>query len=104
MTTHKLKTHPAPFAAVAAGLKTCEFRLNDRGYKVGDVLVLEEFVPEQGERPKPGEAGSGWSSERYTGAYAVRGVTHVLCGPAFGIPADYCLLSLSGSGSTNWKG
>jgi hypothetical protein len=44
---HVLKTWPAFYRAVVDGRKTFEIRLNDRGYKVGDVLVLAEFDPEK---------------------------------------------------------
>lgn len=43
--THRLKTWPAEFAAVKDGFKTCEVRFDDRGYKVGDRLLLQEFEP-----------------------------------------------------------
>jgi hypothetical protein len=44
MTTHELKTWPGPFAAVLSGEKTHEVRKNDRGYAVGDRLLLREYV------------------------------------------------------------
>jgi hypothetical protein len=99
---HHLKTHPEPFADLAAGLKTFEFRVNDRGFAVGDVLVLEEYVPEQGEKPAPGKPGTGWASGRYTGARCVRGVTHILRGPEFGIPDGHVIMSLCGNGTDGW--
>jgi hypothetical protein len=43
---HELKTWPEYFDAVRDGRKTFEIRRNDRGFKVGDVLVLQEFDPE----------------------------------------------------------
>ena len=43
---HNLKTWPEPFQAMKVGLKTFEFRLNDRGYQVGDILHLEEYHPD----------------------------------------------------------
>ena len=44
---HQLKTWPEYFKAVAAGTKTFEVRENDRNFKVGDVLELREWIPEQ---------------------------------------------------------
>lgn len=43
---HILKTWPEYFEAVNAGSKTFELRKNDRGFAVGDVLLLREYRPE----------------------------------------------------------
>ena len=40
---HELKILPQYFEAVWSGRKTFEVRFDDRGYKVGDVLVLKEW-------------------------------------------------------------
>ena len=45
---HKLKLWPEYFAAVADGTKSFEIRKNDRDYQVGDMLLLQEFIPDQG--------------------------------------------------------
>lgn len=45
METHYLKTWPTYFNAVKNGSKKFEIRLNDRDYRSGDILVLEEFIP-----------------------------------------------------------
>jgi hypothetical protein len=42
---HCLKTWPDYYAAVLSGVKTFEIRQNDRDFKVGDALVLQEFDP-----------------------------------------------------------
>jgi len=42
-TRHELKILPVHFDAVEDGVKTFELRLNDRDYKVGDVLWLKEW-------------------------------------------------------------
>lgn len=42
---HKLKCWPEFFIVVQGGLKNFEIRKNDRDYKVGDELVLQEFSP-----------------------------------------------------------
>ena len=42
---HYLKTINPYFRAVESGDKTFEFRLNDRDYRVGDTLHLQEFSP-----------------------------------------------------------
>lgn len=60
---HELKLAPRYFDAVADGSKPFEVRFNDRNYKVGDVLLLKEYVEEQG---------------HYTGRKLSRLVTFVL--------------------------
>lgn len=77
-----LKCHPEPFAAIRAGTKTHEFRINDRDYKLGDVLVLREYDPE----PFQGVWREG--IER-------RLVTHISYGPKWGIPDGYCVMSIA---------
>jgi hypothetical protein len=42
MATHKLKILPKYYEKVLTGEKTFELRKNDRNYKVGDKLILEE--------------------------------------------------------------
>jgi len=79
MITHVLKCWPQPFSDLLSGVKTHEFRLNDRDYQPGDMLKLCCFDP---------------AAERYTGAELQRQVTHVLR-DGFGLPAGYAVLSLS---------
>lgn len=76
---HRLKTWPGPFKAVKCGLKPFEIRKNDRDYKDGDILVLDEWNPNTG---------------KYTTAEApiVRLVTHLLTG--FGLQDGYVALGL----------
>jgi len=42
---HKLKTWPEYFNAILDGSKTFEYRINDREFKVDDILVLQEWEP-----------------------------------------------------------
>ncbi|WP_373879805.1 ASCH/PUA domain-containing protein [Levilactobacillus brevis] len=60
--THELKIQPEYFNAVLMETKTFEIRKNDRGYKVGDVLILKEWVPD---------------TKRYTGKELARKVTYI---------------------------
>lgn len=47
-TEHELKCWPEFYDEVASGRKTFEIRQNDRGFEVGDVLLLNEFKPDTG--------------------------------------------------------
>lgn len=40
---HYVKILPEYYMAVESGIKTFEIRFNDRNYKVGDILHLQEF-------------------------------------------------------------
>lgn len=42
---HALKIHPEHFEEVLTGKKTFEVRENDRNYKTGDLLALNEYDP-----------------------------------------------------------
>lgn len=43
---HELKTDPDFFEMVKSGEKTFELRFNDRGFQVGDTLVLRKTLHE----------------------------------------------------------
>lgn len=47
MATHELKAWPEFFDAIIAGRKLFEMRLDDRGYRVGDVLRLRRWCPDR---------------------------------------------------------
>lgn len=78
MKTHALKTWPRYFGAVMSGAKTFEARKDDRGFEVGDRLVLCEWDPESG---------------TYTGARMERYVTFILRGTEH-VADGYCILAL----------
>lgn len=79
MSEHYLKIAPAYFAAVAEGRKPFEVRKDDRGFQVGDVLVLNEWTPEQG----------------YTGVMMGQRVTYVYRGEAGGLQEGYVVMGLT---------
>jgi len=89
---HELKTWPKEFEAVAAGTKTHEARWDDRGYAVGDTLVLLEWSPHRPELCsfQPGES-------KLTGDYSGRRlhveVTHVTKGE-YGLPDRLAVMSI----------
>lgn len=87
----KLKTWPQQFQAVLERRKKFEYRKNDRGFLVGDVLQLWEWEPmawTTGEfDPDGGE---------YTGRGLLAIVTYMVVGPEFGVPEGYCVMSIDG--------
>ena len=81
MTDHKLKTWPDPFHAMWEGLKTFELRKDDRGFQVGDTLLLQE-----------------WDSSirrPYTGAWIRATVIFILqSGPFPGLESGHVIMSI----------
>ncbi|MEK5056036.1 ASCH/PUA domain-containing protein [Niallia sp. FSL K6-0212] len=47
MVMHHLKIQPEYFDSVSKETKSFEIRKNDRNYKVGDVLLLQEYLPSE---------------------------------------------------------
>lgn len=79
MAVHYLKTWPQYFAAIISGEKTFEIRKNDREFKVGDSLCLQEFIP---------------SHEQFTGRVWVVIVTYIFNGGSLGVYSSYCVLGI----------
>jgi ASC-1-like (ASCH) protein len=59
---HKLKIQNEYFEAVCSGEKSFEIRKNDRDFKVGDTLILQEFLP---------------ISKQYTGRVIEKEITYI---------------------------
>ncbi len=78
-TTHELKTWPPYYDAIVEGKKKFEYRKNDRDFKLGDMLLLQEWNPDRRE---------------YTGEQILAEVTYILYGPDWGLPADMCIMSI----------
>lgn len=76
--THDLKCWNEPFEAMLNGRKTFEWRRDDRGYSVGDTLMLREWHPE---------------ANAYSGRAVSVKVTYLLRG-AFNIPPGYVVMSV----------
>lgn len=76
---HELKAWPAVYQQVVEGVKTHEFRKNDRGFNTGDILILKEWDD---------------SDKAYTGRSVLVTVTCITYGPVFGIPEGYCVMSV----------
>ena len=58
---HSLKILPKYFNAIKSGSKTFEVRKNDRGFEVGDKLILKE-----------------WNNGKYTGRGTKKEITYIL--------------------------
>lgn len=67
--TQALKCFPIFFKAIAEGTKTFDVRKNDRHFKVGDKLLLQEYNNTEG---------------KYTGQEWEGSITYILDDP------DYC--------------
>lgn len=76
---HDLKCWPSPFRAIRKGIKTHEFRENDRNFQEGDSVDLHEWMPKK---------------KQFTGDILTVKVTYITRGPAFGIPKGYCVMSV----------
>jgi len=78
MITHSLKTESEYFKAIENGIKNFELRKNDRDFKVGDRLNLQETI-----------------NSEYTGAGMVKKVIYILEGGKFGLDPEYCIMQLA---------
>nr|NNM90151.1 DUF3850 domain-containing protein [Bacilli bacterium] len=76
----KLKLSTEYFEAVLQDRKRVEIRIADKPYRVGDVLVLEEF---DAHKRSP-----------YTGRKVYREITHILQGAPY-VPDGYVALSIA---------
>lgn len=100
MTTHYLKTWPEYFKAIKSGEKKAELRLNDRDFKVGDTLILEEYCPggeEHFQDPSQYDGvGTRDHKPEYTGERLTVYVTHLLIyNDGFGgLARDWVMMSI----------
>jgi ribosomal protein S17 len=78
--THYLKTWPEYYERVVSKKKTVEIRKNDRDFRVGDILILQEYYPE---------------TKQYTGRQAGFGVTDIVENASmFGLMDGYVAMSI----------
>lgn len=75
---HDLKIWPEHFNAIKAGDKTFEVRKDDRGFRVGEYLLLREWAPD---------------TKAYTGRILVRRISLVHRG--LGMVGSYVVLALA---------
>lgn len=102
---HALKTLNPFFSDVLEGRKNFEVRKNDRDFKVGDVLCLQETTTTQ-EIPSLYMTGFGCLNQVpgitvlpqtktvYTGREMYKKITYILEGGAFGLSAGFVVLGL----------
>jgi hypothetical protein len=100
MAEHELKAWPEFFNAVMDGSKTFEIRNNDRGFQVGDRLLLREFEPCQRCMGTGRERVDSWDSDRcvcskphgtLTGRYVLVQVRYIT---DYGQPKDQVVMSI----------
>jgi ASC-1-like (ASCH) protein len=75
---HELKLDPQYFDAIDSNRKTFEIRLNDRDYKIGDTLRLNEWDEQTG----------------YSGRWLKREVTYILRGGLLGLGEGFVIMSI----------
>lgn len=76
--THELKILPKYYQAVWDGRKNFEIRFDDRGYRVGDRLILKE-----------------WNRGKFTGRSVTVKVKYVYRGDGtYGIPENIVVMAL----------
>ncbi len=76
MKLHKLKILPKYYEKVISGEKRFEIRKDDRNFKIGDLIRLEEFEGE------------------YTGRDSLYEIIYKLDGGCCGLEEGYCILSI----------
>lgn len=80
--THALKTWPEYMEDLIRGVKNFELRKDDRQFKVGDILLLQEYR-------------MGTKDPGYTGVEVKKVITYILKdAPGFGLQHGYCILGL----------
>ena len=77
--THKLKILSEYYYDVHIGLKPFELRKDDRGFEVGDTLILEEYDS---------------NLKDYTGRKTTKKITYILSGGQFGLVEGYVIMAI----------
>ena len=77
MERHELKIYPHYFQEIVNGNKTFEIRKNDRGFQVGDIVILKE-----------------WDNIEYSGREIHAKILYILDDRFVGIAAGYVAFSI----------
>lgn len=83
--THYLKSWPQFFKDIRAGSRTHELRRNDRDFRIGDWVRLQEFDPQTSEYTGQELTGEITSMTSFAQPCAVSGEA---------LNADFCILSI----------
>jgi hypothetical protein len=83
---HEVKVSSVFFRDVSDDVKSFEARFDDRDYKVGDVMILEEY-----------------SNCKYTGRETHKVITYKLDVGQYGIEKDWCVLGLRSMNDKDYK-
>lgn len=73
---HELKILPNFLEDIVKGIKTFEVRFFDRPYKIGDYLLLKEYV-----------------NSHYTGRFTIVKITYILSDEDY-VKSNYCILGI----------
>ncbi|WP_434357379.1 DUF3850 domain-containing protein [Parasalinivibrio latis] len=76
-TNHDLKILPKYYSEVAAGRKLFEIRKNDRGFQVGDTVMLKEYDDTLDQQPTFGSITQGKVPKGYTGKRVKGKITYI---------------------------
>lgn len=82
MNVHQLKIDYAFWDDLVAERKTAELRKDDRGYQVGDIMMIKPVVLDS-------------EYFEFEGECQARVITHIVQGGQYGIEAGYCMLSMA---------
>jgi len=82
--THYLKTWSEYYKEVETGTKTFEVRKNDRNFKTGDTLILQEFLKNE---------------QILTGKELKFKVIYIIHGGAFGLEEGYVVMGIKATAS-----
>ena len=85
---HFLKTLNPYYGDIEDGSKCFDIRKNDRKFRLGDYLILREFIPRIGPGIPAKPAG------RYTGAEIIKRISYIFPGGQFGVKEGHCVLGL----------
>jgi Domain of unknown function (DUF3850) len=86
MKEHELKCWPDHFRDICRSIKTFEVRRNDRGFEVGDVLILKCWDPQRSDYIRDPVIGDVLQVRRR--------ITYILPGGQFGIEPDHVLMAI----------